>query len=162
VKPKAYGAAKVFDASETPGTGNRLADDPEFYSFYVEAGYWLTGETRGYKKGEWDRTKVLNGFDKGGFGALGLTVRYDYLDLADSVLYTGGVGTSTSRGGTQEGYLASLVWQPIDYVRITAQYAHAEIEGGPFASTVKPTSTAVVNKRSYGVDSFAMRFAYDF
>jgi phosphate-selective porin OprO/OprP len=162
VKPKAYGAAKVFDASETPGTGNRLADDPEFYSFYVEAGYWLTGETRGYKKGEWDRTKVLNGFDKGGFGALGLTVRYDYLDLADSVLYTGGVGTSTSRGGKQEGYLASLVWQPIDYVRITAQYAHAEIEGGPFASTVKPTSTAVVNKRSYGVDSFAMRFAYDF
>jgi phosphate-selective porin OprO/OprP len=89
-------------------------------------------------------------------------VRYDYLDLGDSLLYTGGAGTSTSRGGTQTGYLASLIWQPIDYVRVTAQYAHAEIEGGPFASTVVPVSANPVNKRSYGIDSFAMRFAYDF
>lgn len=162
VKPKAYSSTKVFTGNETPGTTNRLADDPSFYSFYVEAGYWLTGETRGYKKGEWDRTKVLNGFDKGGFGAVGINVRYDYLDLSDSTLFTGGVGTSTARGGTQTGYLASIVWQPIDYVRITAQYAHSEVEGGPFASTVKPTSTAPVNKRSYGIDTFGMRFAYDF
>jgi phosphate-selective porin OprO/OprP len=162
VKTNTYAPTTVFSPSQTPGTTNRLTGDPEFYSFYVEAGYWLTGETRGYKKGEWDRTKVLNGFDKGGFGAVGVNVRYDYLDLGDSLLYTGGAGTSTSRGGTQTGYLASLIWQPIDYVRVTAQYAHAEIEGGPFASTVVPVSANPVNKRSYGIDSFAMRFAYDF
>jgi phosphate-selective porin OprO/OprP len=162
VKPKAYASTKVFTGNETPGTTNRLTDDPSFYSFYVEAGYWLTGESRGYKKGEWDRTKVLNGFDKGGFGAVGINLRYDYLDLADSTLRVGGVGTSTARGGTQTGYLASIIWQPIDYVRITAQYAHSEVEGGPFASTITPISTAPVNKRSYGIDTFGMRFAYDF
>ena len=162
VKPKTYAATKLFTGNETPGTTNRLPDDPSFYSFYVEAGYWLTGETRGYKKGEWDRTKVLNGFDKGGFGAVGINLRYDYLDLADAALYAGGIGTSTARGGTQTGYLASLIWQPIDYVRITAQYVHSKVQGGLFASTVKPTSTSPVNKRSYGIDTFGMRVAYDF
>ena len=32
---------------------------------YFEVGYYLTGESRGYKGGKWDRTKVLNPFDKG-------------------------------------------------------------------------------------------------
>lgn len=162
VKADAYAPNETISTFVTPGTNNRLATDPTFKSFYVEAGYWLTGETRGYKKGEWDRTKVLNGIDKGGFGAVAITARYDYLDLSDDALFAGGTGTSTSRGGKQQGFLGSIVWQPIDYVRITAQYAHAEVEGGPFASTVKPTSTDPVNKRGYGVDSFAVRFAYDF
>lgn len=162
VKVDAYAPNEVISPYVTPGTANRLASDPTFKSFYVEAGYWLTGEKRGYKKGEWDRTKVLNGLDKGGFGAVAITARYDYLDLADDALYAGGTGTSLSRGGKQQGFLGSIVWQPIDYVRITAQYSHAQVEGGPFASIVKPTSTEAVNKRSYGVDSVALRFAYDF
>lgn len=162
VKTNTYSPTFVFSPSQTPGTTMRLTGDPEFYSFYVEAGYWLTGETRGYKKGEWDRTKVLNGFDKGGFGAVGVNVRYDYLDLNDSLLHSGTTGQNTTRGGVQTGYLASLIWQPIDYVRITAQYAHAEVEGGEFAGTVKGVTTAPFNDLNYGVDSFAMRFAYDF
>jgi phosphate-selective porin OprO/OprP len=162
VKPSVLTPTDVLGAGDSAGTSNRLLDDPTFWSFYAEAGYWLTGESRGYKKGEWDRTKVLKPINEGGIGAVGVNLRYDYLDLADSRLRTGGVGTSTSRGGSQTGYLASLIWQPIDYVRITAQYAHADIEGGPFASAVQPASTAPANERSYGVDTFAMRFAFDF
>lgn len=164
VKPKTYGTTRVFTNGETSGAGvtGRLTDDPTFMSYYLEAGYWLTGETRGYKKGEWDRTKVKNGFDKGGWGAVGINVRYDYLDLSDAVLRTGGVGTSTSRGGKQTGYLASIIWQPIDYVRITTQYARANIEGGPLASTIVPVSTSPVQEREYDVDTFAMRVAFDF
>jgi phosphate-selective porin OprO/OprP len=162
VKPSVLTPTDVLGAGDSAGTSNRLLSSPEFWSFYAEAGYWLTGESRGYKKGEWDRTKVLKPINEGGIGAVGVNLRYDYLDLNDAVLRTGGVGTSTSRGGSQTGYLASLIWQPIDYVRITAQYAHADIEGGPFASAVKPASTAPANERSYGVDTFAMRFAFDF
>ena len=36
---------------------------------------YLTGETRGYKGGKWDRTKVLKPFDKGGWGAIQLNAR---------------------------------------------------------------------------------------
>ena len=43
--------------------------DPSFWGGYFEAGYFLTGETRGYKNGTWDRTKVLKPFSKGGWGA---------------------------------------------------------------------------------------------
>ena len=161
VKAKTFAPTDVLPTGGVPGTTNRLLEDPSFKSYYAEVGYWLTGETRGYKKGEWDRTKPLNGFDKGGMGAFGVALRYDHLDLADKALYSGGTGTSLARGGTQNGYLASLVWQPIDYVRVTAQYAHSAVEGGPFASIVKPTSTAAINDRKYGVDTFAMRFAFD-
>ena len=41
----------------------------------------LTGETRGYKNGTWDRTKVLKPFSKGGWGAFQVNGRVDYLDL---------------------------------------------------------------------------------
>ena len=55
--------------------------NPSFWGGYVEAGYFLTGETRGYKAGAWDRTKVLKPFSKGGFGAVQVIGRVDYLDL---------------------------------------------------------------------------------
>ena len=161
VKPNTIDPRTLVNG-DAAGTTNRLAGNPTFFSGYVEAGYWLTGETRGYKKGEWDRTKVKNPFDKGGMGAFAVTARYDYLDLSDPVLTSGGSGTSLSKGGKQSIYALSLVWQPIDYVRVTTQYAHNEVEGGPYASVVVPTSTKPVDQRGYGVDSFAMRFAFDF
>ena len=46
----------------------------------VELGYFLTGETRGYKGGKWDRTKVLKPWNEGGWGALQINGRVDYLD----------------------------------------------------------------------------------
>lgn len=147
-------------------TGTRYAGDPVFKSAYAEVGYWLTGETRGYKNGLWDRTKVLNGFDKGGWGALQLVARYDWLDLRDRVA----AGTATTafaapnfvNGGIQTGYLVALNWQPIDYVRFTAQYTRAEIEGGPRAATVVPGSADPLHEREYGTDIFAFRAQFDF
>ena len=46
--------------------------DPSFWGGHFEVGYFLTGETRGYKNGTWDRTKVLKPFSKGGMGAVQL------------------------------------------------------------------------------------------
>src|SRR5690606_13326827 len=55
--------------------------DPAFFGAYGEGGYFFTGEKRGYKGGKFDRVKVRKGLDAGGFGALGLNLRWDYLDL---------------------------------------------------------------------------------
>ena len=161
-KVDAISPSHVFGNGDSAGTSNRLAGNPDFFSYYVEAGYWLTGETRGYKLGEWDRTKVRNGFDKGGAGAVAITARYDHLDLSDSALFSGGIGTSPARGGVQDLFQLGLVWQPIDYIRVTSVYAHGEIEGGPFAAAVKPASTEPVNDRNFSQDSFGMRVAFDF
>jgi phosphate-selective porin OprO/OprP len=157
-----------------PGGGAQLVPtgDPTFFSWYAEAGYFLTGESRGYKNGMWDRTKVAKPFGSGGIGAVQINARYDYLDLTTGKLQNGlvndfatGVATPSVnlvRGGKQEGYMASLIWIPMDYVRVLLQYTHTEVTGGPLAATVNPTSLKPVDQRGYGVDSGAMRVQFDF
>ncbi|WP_310468331.1 porin [Sphingomonas sp.] len=149
-------------------TGN-----PTFWGGYVEAGYFLTGETRGYKNGTWDRTKVLKPFSKGGWGAWQVIGRADYLDLDSNKLKnarTNNFETGTSslsssrlgRGGKQLGLLAGLTWIPEDYMRVLFNYSHAQITGGPQAATVKPDSDKPVDERKYGVHVFTTRFQIDF
>jgi phosphate-selective porin OprO and OprP len=163
-------ALGVFAANQAVPTGN-----PSFWGGYVEAGYYFTGETRGYKGGLWDRTKVLKPFSKGGWGALQLNGRVDYLDLDSNKLKNGctnnfatgacslaSLNTRLGRGGKQLGFLASLVWIPEDYMRFYLQYAHADITGGPQAALVDPTSSKDVDDRKYGVDSVGMRAQVDF
>ncbi len=146
--------------------------DPSFWGGYVETGYYFTGETRGYKNGAWDRTKVLKPFSKGGWGALQLNGRVDYLDLDSSKIkygFTNNFVTGVSapsinlgRGGKQLGLLASLIWIPEDYMRFYLQYSHAAITGGPQAATVKPTSGKDIDDRKYGVDVIMTRAQIDF
>jgi phosphate-selective porin OprO/OprP len=141
---------------------------------YLEAGYFLTGETRGYKNGTWDRTKVLKPFSKGGWGAVQINGRIDYLDLDDSDLRNGfnnnfQTGTAVAslndtRGGKQLGLLASLVWIPEDYFRMYFQYSHAFITGGPLVDEVEgvPSSTVGLDDEKYGVDFIGTRAQIDF
>ena len=77
--------------------------DPRFFGGYVEFGYFLTGETRGYRDNNWGRTRVLNPLSKGGGGAWQIAARLDYLDLNSQALKTAplnnfstGVSTSAS------------------------------------------------------------------
>ena len=182
VKSNAYGAGDTLDFSENnlnrfPGdtpTALVPTGNPSFWGGYLEAGYFFTGETRGYKGGLWDRTKVLKPFSKGGWGALQANGRVDYLDLdsnklklgCNNVFTTGTCVASTNytRGGTQLGLLASLIWIPEDYVRFLFQYSHAFIEGGPFADEVSGLSTSNpdVADEKYGVDVFMTRAQIDF
>ena len=177
----AYGAGDTFDFTDSatlnlfPGNlASTLVPDgnPSFWGGYLEAGYYFTGETRGYKNGTFDRTKVLKPFSKGGWGALQLNGRVDYLDLDSGKLKRGftnnfitGVNapsTGLGRGGKQLGFLASLIWIPEDYMRFLLQYSHADITGGPLAATVKPTSSEPIDERSYGVDVILTRAQIDF
>lgn len=160
-----------------PGTNSAVvtAGNPEFFGVYGEIGWFITGETRGYRDGTWNRTRVLRPVDRGGPGAWMLAARVDHLDLDDPALIAGatndfGTGatslaplaTRLGRGGTQTGYLLALNWSPIDYIRLMLNYVRIDVEGGPLAALVRPLSTAPVNERSYSVDLLAARMQLEF
>ena len=165
----AYDAAEIAsvlaDTGSNKGFGSSpiaLNGNPSFDGGYFELGYYLTGETRGYKNGRWDRTKVLKPFDQGGWGAIQINGRLDYLDLSDRVDDGPVIAPFYVNGGKQLGLQASIIWNPMDYVRFVAQYGRAHITGGPRAATVDPTSSQPVNEREFSVDTAAIRAQLEF
>jgi phosphate-selective porin OprO/OprP len=156
---RGHRASHPFGPNHGVGAALFYGADPSFSSAYAEAGFFLTGETRGYKGGRWDRTKVLKPFDQGGWGALQANLRLDYVDLSDR---TGPGPTGLVDGGRQLAYQASLIWNPTDYLRFIAQYGIAGYEGGPRAATVDPLSPEPAAERSFNADSLALRAQVDF
>ena len=55
---------------------------------------------------------------KWGLGDVQFYMRYYYLDVIDAGIV----------GGTQNGYAASLIWKPIDYVLFMINYGHMEYD----------------------------------
>jgi len=126
-------------------TADRLnGANPTFFGGYGEVGYYLTsGDTRAYKKGIFDRSPPKNPVDKGGIGSIQLTLRYDYLNMNDAGI----------RGGTQNGYIAGLVWTPINYLRFNVNYAHLDYTGAAIVAN---------GSRSYGTDVVGLRAELDY
>jgi phosphate-selective porin OprO and OprP len=147
--------SRSFGANNGTG-GNVLfpSRDPSFFSGYAELGLLLTGESRGYRAGRWDRTKVLKPFGSGGSGAFQINARLDYSDLNDQA----GAGIANRiDGGQMTSYAASLIWFPTDYVKFIAQYNHVLVDGGP--SALPPFAQL---GGEYGLDLFALRAQVDF
>ena len=180
LRSNAYAAGDRATGLDVFSGGNTAVvpvNNPGFFGAYGEVGYFLTGETRGYRQGDgtWARTKILDPVTKGGAGAFQLAARYEYLDLDDDALLAGPVNNFTTgiagpaalssrlaRGGTQSSYLLALNWYPMDYVRFMIDYGHIQVEGGPIAALAKPLSTMPVNRRNYGVDVVQTRLQIDF
>ncbi len=180
LKARGYRAGDLATGNDAFSGGNSAVvalANPGFFGAYGEVGYFLTGETRGYKRGDgtWARTKVLNPIGKGGAGAIQLVARYEYLDLADDDLVNGptnnfATGTSAlaaantrlGRGGTQSSYIVGMNWHLSDYLRLMLNYGRVEVEGGPLAATVDPASAQPVNQRNYGVNVLQSRLQFDF
>ena len=169
------GRASGLDAFTNGNTAITPAGNPTFSGGYAEIGWFITGESRGYGKGLWQRTRVRNPVHRGGSGAWQLAMRYDWLDLTDANLTgasttdfaTGNtslaaVNSRLGRGGSQETLSFAINWQPVDYVRLMLDWNHAMIEGGPLAALARPTSTDPINQRSYSVDTVAARMQIDF
>jgi phosphate-selective porin OprO/OprP len=117
---------------------------PNFFGGYAEVGYYLTGESRGYKGGRWDRTIVRRPVGKGGIGAFQINLRYDHLDLnGDGIL-----------GGRQQGYQASLIWIPHDHVRFLLNYGRLRYEDAAIV--------AAGGDRDYSIDVIGARAQVDF
>lgn len=133
-------AEGYWQSVDMPG----VADDPSFFGGYVEAGVFLTDDTRGYKGGKFDRTKPSSPVGEGGIGSIQFTLRYDHLDLNDAGIL----------GGRQAGYFAALVWKPTDYTALMLNYGRLQ-----YTDAILPTAGG---DTSYGVDAIGMRAQIDF
>jgi phosphate-selective porin OprO/OprP len=117
--------------------------NPDFFGGYAELGWFLTGESRGYRGAKFDRTRVRRAIEEGGPGAVQITLRYDYLNLDSGPV----------RGGRQNGLQASLTWIPTDYVRFMLNYARLSYDGAAIP--------AAGGNRDYAVDVVGVRAQID-
>ncbi len=138
-----FGPLHVAGEAYWQKVGRSESSDPGFFGAYVEGGYFFTGESRGYKGGKFDRVKVKNPFNDGGWGSLGLNLRWDHLDLNDAGFV----------GGTQNAYQASLNWKPTDYLLFGLNYAHILYDDAAIAAD---------GDRDYSVDMGGLRAHIDF
>lgn len=120
------------------------ASDPSFFGGYVELGWFLTGETRGYRSGRWDRTRVRRALEEGGAGAFQLALRYDFVDLSSNGVI----------GGRQDGVQAALMWIPTDHARLMINYSRLYHDDARIP--------AANGDRDYAVDVIGARAQFDF
>ena len=99
------------------------AGDPSFDSWFVNLGYFLTGETRSYSasSGKFGRTRPQTTLSEGGYGAVEAAVRYDVSDL------------DTVAAGELTTWTLGLNWYLEDHFRIMVNYIDGErtIAGAP-------------------------------
>ena len=139
-----FGPFHVASEAYWQRVGRSGFSDPTFFGAYVEAGYFFTGESRGYKGGKFDRVKVKKPFGtEGGYGALGVNLRWDHLDLNDAGII----------GGTQNAYQASLNWKPVDYLMLGLNYAHILYDDAALSAD---------GDRDYSIDMAGVRAQVDF
>ena len=117
-----HATAEYMQASVNGTSG---APDPDFSGYYAEVGYFITGETRAYKRssGAFDRVKPNRSWDKnGGKGAWEAALRYSSLDLTDS-------GIS---GGEIDNITAGVNWYMNNNMRMQFNYVNSSVENGSF------------------------------
>jgi len=121
-------AAAVFGPASVQGeyiiadVDSAEGGDPQFHGWYVEASWFITGESRPYKKstGAFDRVKPHQNLgENGGFGAVQLTARYSTLDLNDG----------TIEGGEMDDIAVGVNWYLNPNTRIMLNYVNADVAG---------------------------------
>jgi phosphate-selective porin OprO/OprP len=95
--------------------------DVDFDGWYVQAAYFLTGESRRYKKGKFSGVSPKSVVGRNGFGAWQLAARYSTIDLNDGDI----------RGGDAENMTIGLNWFPTSTLRFSGNYVKTfNINGG--------------------------------
>ena len=121
--------------------------DPDFTGWYVYGSYFLTGDSRVYKKGAFSRVKPNSVVGKGGYGAWELAVRYSSLDLQDSNI----------DGGESDNLTVGVNWYATPNIRFMANYVRAASD--PFAGSLEPKSPGADDD---DLDIFQVRAQIDF
>jgi phosphate-selective porin OprO and OprP len=88
--------------------------DADLNAWAIDAGYFLTGESMKYKKGQFSGIGPKYAVDKGGIGAWQVAIRLENMDLNDGAAIT---------GGEADVFTAGLNWIPVKNVRFMANYA---------------------------------------
>ena len=80
---------------------------------FIQAGYFITGETRTYKGGKFNRTKPAKPLSAGGMGAFEVAARFDTLD-------------ARSAGDEKvDAFTLGVNWYLESHLRVSANYTDA-------------------------------------
>lgn len=120
-----------------PGPNSR------FFGGYAEVGYFLTDDSRPYRNGIFGAAKPSAPLGDDGIGSIQVNLRYDYLDLNDG----------TIRGGTQNGWIAGIIWSPIENLRFNLNHAYLDYTGAAISAG---------GRRDYSLHVTGARMELDF
>jgi phosphate-selective porin OprO/OprP len=144
-------AAGVFGPLTVAGEAGRLwldrfgADNEHFTGYYGYAAYMLTGETRPFKGGNFDRIRPLKDVGNGGIGAFEVALRYDHLSLADTPV-------PARAGNEASSVTAGINWYFNPYAKIMINWVRFWGDNTPLDP---------VGSKTRG-DAFATRLHLDF
>ena len=131
---------------------------PTYNGWYVDASWYLTGETRNYEAAEgiFGRTKVKKPVfgGSGGWGAWQIAGRYDVIDLSDEAVNI----AACSECGNQETWLIGLNWLLTDYTAIKFNVTQSKITGGNGGS---PSGTGFNKNDGADITGVGMRAQVD-
>ncbi len=112
-----HGTAEYMTAS---AGGN---DDIDVDGFYVEAGWFITGEHRPYRRsaGVWDRLIPIENAGGGGTGAWEVAARFSTIDLTDGAVV----------GGEEDNITVAVNWYLNPNMRWGVDYIMGNVDLGP-------------------------------
>jgi len=93
-------------------------DDADYDGGYIFGSWFMSGESRKYKKGAFGRLSPKTTVGKGGMAARELAARYSYVSLDDG----------DTAGGEQTNDTLGLNWYTTKYVRFMANYAYVDAD----------------------------------
>lgn len=110
-------AAAVFGPLTLAGEAGRIwlnrrgLPNEDFTGFYGYASYFLTGETRPFRNGNFDRIRPFKELGKDGLGAFEVAFRYDKIDLSNTPVL--------SRAGNEaSSFTVGLNWYFNPYAKL--------------------------------------------
>lgn len=146
-----FEAAGVFGPLTIAGEAGRLwldrfdAVNKSFTGYYGYAAYMLTGETRPFKGGNFDRIRPFKELGSSGLGAFELALRYDHIDLSSTPVEARADNRASS-------ITAGLNWYFNPYTKLMINWIHFWGDNTPLDP---------VGSKTKG-DAFASRLHLDF
>ncbi len=102
--------------------------DVDVSDFYIEGGWYLTGESRPYKAG------IFKGLEpKSEYGAFEIVFRYENIDLSDNGItlvdkYASEFNTVTDKGNKSDIYTLGVNWYINKFLRVSLNYLNTKVD----------------------------------